>query len=190
MSLRGTRPRRQPRLDLGGGLLLRPWTPDDAPALLLGHRDALVRHYAIDLVDDPATALATIQVLGSAWHRREGAAWAVSDAAGTVLGSVRFVLRDADLGVGGVGYWLLPEARGRGVATTAVRSSTAAVFARLGWHRIELRHAVENDRSCAVARRAGYRQEGLLRAGMRYPDDGRWSDEHLHARLAGDPEPG
>ena len=34
--------------------------------------------------------------------------------------------------------------------------------------------------------RAGYVYEGTLRQAMRYPVDGRWSDEHLHARLATD----
>jgi hypothetical protein len=28
-----------------------------------------------------------------------------------------------------------------------------------------------------------------MRSAMRYPVDGRWSDEHLHARLVTDPEP-
>jgi hypothetical protein len=28
-----------------------------------------------------------------------------------------------------------------------------------------------------------------MRAAMRYPADGRWSDEHLHARLVDDPDP-
>jgi RimJ/RimL family protein N-acetyltransferase len=60
------------------------------------------------------------------------------------------------------------------------------VFERLGWHRIELAHAVENERSCGVARRCGYLQEGVMRHAMRYAADGRWSDEHLHARLSTD----
>jgi ribosomal-protein-alanine N-acetyltransferase len=61
------------------------------------------------------------------------------------------------------------------------------VFEHLGWHRVELYHAVENGRSCAVARRAGFPFEGVMREAMRYPVDGRWSDEHLHARLVSDP---
>jgi RimJ/RimL family protein N-acetyltransferase len=88
-----------------------------------------------------------------------------------------------------VGYWLLPEGRGRGIATSALRRTTPVVFRRLEWHRIELYHAVENKRSCGVARRSGYVAEGVMRSAMRYPADGRWSDEHLHARLVTDPDP-
>jgi RimJ/RimL family protein N-acetyltransferase len=180
----------QPGLTLPGGLTLRRWAQDDAPALFLALHDPLVRHYSGFLLEDVPAARVMLQRLTAVWERGDGAAWAISDGGGTVLGSVRFGLLDSRLGVGSVGYWLLPEGRGRGVATAAVRRATRAVFDRLRWHRIELYHAVENERSCALARRCGYLQEGVMREAMRYPDDGRWSDEHLHARLAGDAEPG
>jgi RimJ/RimL family protein N-acetyltransferase len=169
--------------------VLRRWVVDDAAALLTALQDPLVRHYSGYLLEDRAQALETVQRLAALWQRGDGAAWVVSDGGGTVLGSMRFGLLDARLGVGSVGYWLLPEARGRGVTTTALQRTTRTVFDRLGWHRIELYHAVENDRSCSVARRAGYRYEGTMREAMRYPEDGRWSDEHLHARLTGDADP-
>ena len=66
--------------------------------------------------------------------------------------------------------------------------ATRLVFDRFGWHRIELYHAVENERSCGVAKRAGYPPEGVKRSAMSYPVDGRRSDEHLHARLVSDPD--
>jgi len=68
----------------------------------------------------------------------------------------------------------------------ALDAVSAFGFGRLGLHRIELAHAVENKVSCLVAVRAGYSYEGTLRHAMRYPVDGRWSDEHLHARLTTD----
>ncbi len=179
----------QPALTLRGGVLLRRWTPSDATALQTALQDPLVRHYSGFLLEDRAAAYATVQRFDALWALGDGAAWAVSDPGGTLLGSVRFGLLDARLGLGSVGYWLLPEARGRGLATDAVRRTTRTVFDRLAWHRIELYHAVENERSCGIARRSGYRQEGVMREAMRYPHDGRWSDEHLHARLSGDPEP-
>lgn len=179
----------QPALSLTADVRLRRWSVHDAPALLTALRDPLVRHYSGYLLDDVAHARNTVQRYDALWARAEGAAWAVSDRAGTVLGAVRFGLIDQRLGTGSVGYWLLPEARGRGVAVLAVRRSTRLVFDALHWHRIELYHAVENERSCRVARRSGYRFEGIMRDGMRYPVDERWSDEHLHARLESDPDP-
>jgi RimJ/RimL family protein N-acetyltransferase len=181
---------RQPTLMLDGDRLrLRAWTPGDAAALLVALRDPLVERYSGYLLRDRPHAVRTVQAFAAAWGEGTGAAWALSDAGGTLLGSLRFGLSDPAMGLGTVGYWLSPEARGRGVASAAVAAGTEAVFERLRWHRIELRHAVENERSCAVARRTGYRLEGTLREGQRYPCDGRWSDEHLHARLADDPVP-
>jgi [ribosomal protein S5]-alanine N-acetyltransferase len=181
-------PARQPEAALPAGLRLRVWSDKDAAGLLLALRDPLVERYSGYLLADQAAALAAVQAFAAAWSDGTGASWAIDEPGGALVGSLRFGLADAELGLGTVGYWLAPPARGRGVASAALVAGSRAVFGRLGWHRIELRHAVENERSCGVARRAGYRVEGTLRAGMRYPSDGRWSDEHLHARLASDPQ--
>jgi RimJ/RimL family protein N-acetyltransferase len=179
----------QPSLALPHELTLRPWRAEDVPQLLLAQRDPAVRHYAGRLLEDRESALAALQGWVRDWYDAAGAAWAVTARGGPVLGMIRFGLIDLNLGTGSVGYWLLPEARGRGVASAALRATTPVVFRRLQWHRIELYHAVENQRSCGVARRAGYLAEGVMREAMRYPADGRWSDEHLHARLVTDPDP-
>ena len=183
------RPHRQPTIALPLGLRLRPWAQSDAAGLVLALRDPLVRHYAGFIVDDRNQALARIQRSASAWLDEVGAHWVISSASGEVLGSVGFGQIPNGVESGSVGYWLLPEVRGSGVVTAAVRASTLAVFAHLGWRRIELYHAVENERSCGVARRSGYVFEGVMRDAMRYPDDGRWSNEHLHARLITDADP-
>jgi len=180
---------RQPSFALPLGLRLRPWVQADAAGLLLALHDPLVRHYAGFLVDDRAHALVRIQRSAAAWADDVGAHWVISGTPGEVLGSVGFGHIPNGVESGSVGYWALPPVRGHGVVTTAVRLATAAVFDHLGWHRIELYHAVENERSCGVARRCGYVHEGVMRDAMRYPDDGRWSDEHLHARLVSDPPP-
>jgi len=178
--------RRQPRLDLTAGYLLRPWSTADAPAIVIGMRDALVRQYASLLIDERQDALAAVHAWSDHWQHGLGAAWAICEPGRQIVGSLRFGMIDPKLGTGSVGYWLLPEARGHGLASQALRTGTQLVFERLGWHRVELYHAVENERSCAVAKRAGYPQEGVMRSAMQYPVDGRRSDEHLHARLITD----
>ncbi|MBT0770311.1 GNAT family N-acetyltransferase [Kineosporia sp. J2-2] len=180
--------RRQPEPSLADGHRLRPWATADAPAITLAMRDPLVRRYASHLLDDRDVALGAIHTWNGQWPEGTGAAWALIGPDRAVLGQIRFGLVDEGLGTGSVGYWLVPEARGRGLASQAVARASTVVFNRLGWHRIELYHAVENDRSCAVARRAGYPLEGVMREAMLYPDDERRSDEHLHARLASDPD--
>jgi RimJ/RimL family protein N-acetyltransferase len=180
---------RQPSFDLPHGLILRPWAQLDAPGLLIAVQDPLVRHYAGFLVHDRTQALARVQRAATAWEDEVGAHWVIATAGGEVVGSVGFGQLLSGVESGSVGYWALPSVRGRGVVSAAVRAGTRAVFSHLAWHRIELYHAVENERSCAVARRCGFPYEGVMRDAMRYPDDGRWSDEHLHARLVTDPEP-
>ncbi|MFI7586664.1 GNAT family N-acetyltransferase [Spongisporangium articulatum] len=185
--------RRQPSLNLPSPAeyaLLRPWRSEDATDLLLMRRDPLNEHYAGRLLQGRGEALARMSEWGAGWQDGTAASWAIVAADGQqLLGMVTFGLVQADLLTGSVGYELMPQARGRGLATAAVRAATSIVFQRLGWHRIELYHAVENDRSCAVARRAGYLFEGVMRSAMRYPVDGRYSDEHLHARIATDEQP-
>ncbi len=184
-----SRSRRQPLADLPAGYRLRPWSTLDAPDMVIGMRDALVRQYAGELITERQGALAALHSWSDQWQEGQGAAWAICDPGRQIVGSVRFGLLDPRLLTGSVGYWLLPAARGRGVASSALRTATRLVFDRLDWHRVELYHAVENERSCGVAKRAGYLQEGVMRSAMRYPVDGRRSDEHLHARLISDPVP-
>ena len=62
-----------------------------------------------------------------------------------------------------VGYWVVPEERGRGVATDAVLLLAAWARQRLGYPRLELYHFIGNEASGRVARKAGFRREGILR---------------------------
>jgi RimJ/RimL family protein N-acetyltransferase len=87
---------------------------------------------------------------------------AIDDA--KLLGSIAIVrpsLRDRRVELG---YWVAPEARGRGVATRAVRLLGDWALRSLPIDRLEIIVAVENVASCAVARAAGYEQEALLRS--------------------------
>lgn len=168
-----------------GDLVMRPWTLDDVDLVLGAFADLAIRHYAGNLYDTAADGTRFVTSRSTAWTEGTGAAWAITSAGtGTVLGHVGLHETDPGLRLATVGYWLLPGARGRNVMTQALDTVSTYAFEHLGVHRIELAHAVENEASCRVAVRAGYAYEGTLRQAMRYPVDGRWSDEHLHARLA------
>lgn len=107
---------------------------------------------------------------------------------GALLGALTVRWTDRSDGLGMIGYWLLPAARGRGLATRAAVAATDWAFRTAEVRRLELAHAVENDASCRVAVRCGFPAEGTLRASYRF-GDGEYHDEHLHARLATDPAP-
>lgn len=179
-----------------GSLLLRPWRGSDGPAVVRAWTDPEIarwgRYGAVVPVAENVD-----QWIGwnsEQWQFGLRAGFAVCAAdGGELVGSI--MLRDFGNAAGGrhaeTGYWILPEHRGRGAASAALAALTTWAFASadaggLGLRRIELRHSVRNEGSCAVARRAGYAREGTLRESFRYAD-GDWHNEHLHARLSTDP---
>src|SRR3954447_4496846 len=89
--------RRQPQLELPAGYRLRPWSTSDAPDMVLGMRDALVRQYAGQLIDDRSGALAALHTWSDQWQEGLGAAWAICDPGRQIVGSVRFGMIDPDL---------------------------------------------------------------------------------------------
>lgn len=86
---------------------------------------------------------------------------------GTVLGVAglhdiqRYGKREAELG-----YWVRASARGRGVASTAIRTMAAFAFNELQLVRASLRIRLDNGSSRRAAERAGARFEGVLRHGI------------------------
>ena len=61
------------------------------------------------------------------------------------------------------GYWVDPEARSRGVATTTLKLISRWALRKLAPARLQLFTDVENDVSMRVAERAGFTREGTLR---------------------------
>ena len=84
-----------------------------------------------------------------------------------------------------LGYTTVPAARGRGVATAALRLLTDWAFTELDALRLELMIGVENAASQKVAERGGYTHEGTLRS--LYVKPGVREDTQIWSRLAGDP---
>jgi RimJ/RimL family protein N-acetyltransferase len=81
-----------------------------------------------------------------------------------LLGSVGIVHLDRTEGRCELGYWLAREARGRGLATRAVRLLSAWILGELPIERIEIHAEPDNLASRRVAERAGFIFEGVLRS--------------------------
>lgn len=167
-------------------LLLRAFRDDDATSLLAYAKDPMV--VAWDQEHTPDLEAAVTRARNRAdWSTGELAAWAIADLedrevlGGIVLSDVDAVALSAE-----VGYGLMPEGRGHGYTAEALRRVSQWAFTETGLNRIELRHAVGNAASCAVAHAAGYAIEGTMRESYRF-GDGLLHDEHLHARLRSDP---
>ncbi|MFI9244973.1 GNAT family N-acetyltransferase [Streptomyces sp. NPDC053086] len=180
----------------GRGLRLRRWDATDeadVETFLRGCSDPEFRRWNTPLrpITDPTAARATLHSKAEATRAGTGVAFCVEDAdSGAPLGHVGVSRIDRVMRSACVGYWVLPEARGRGAATRALTLTADWVFTDLRLHRLELDHAVGHEASCRVAERCGFRFEGTLRGAM-WEAERRdaFRDCHLHARLATDPEP-
>jgi RimJ/RimL family protein N-acetyltransferase len=135
----------------------------------------------------PATVTAAIEAWQAQWAAGgPKRAFAVRELAGGALAGGCELRMESD-GRATMSYWIFPPFRGLGLATRAVRLATAWAFAELDMGRVELHIEADNDASHAVARRAGFSREGVLRdhtsVGGRRADMVSWS------RLPSDPDP-
>ena len=113
---------------------------------------------------------------------REG--FAILGDGGEFLGVAVVPRLDRDTLTAELGYVVVREARGRGVATEALRLLTEWAFAS-GIVRIELLISVDNPASKRVAQRCGYVREGVLRS-LHVKQDVR-EDTEIWSRLVDDP---
>ncbi|MEU9191997.1 GNAT family N-acetyltransferase [Streptomyces hundungensis] len=178
----------QPSFVLPGGRELRPWRESDADVLVASALDPdIVRWNRVEQLSLEA-ARAKIAQWGQRWTEEQAAIWAISrradDRAVGLIGLADFDLRG---GSAEILYWLLPAGRGGGAALDATLRVSRWALDELGLHRIRITHSVNNPASCRVARRAGFALEGTMRSALMHADG--WHDEHLHARVAGDPWP-
>lgn len=189
--------------------LIRPFAPLDGHGLRLCSWDADSGAQAEDWLrgaldpefgrwNTPLTPVHDLDGARAAMRRKAdeaaqgtSASYRITDGtSGTTLGHLGVNVIDHVFRTARVGYWVLPEARGRGVATRALRLAAHWALTDLGLHRLELGHALGHEASCRVAESCGFRYEGTLRGAMF--EAGRrdaFRDVHLHGRLATDPEP-
>ena len=147
-----------------GDLLLRPKTPGDAEALVAACQDPEIPRWT--LVPSPYTRADADHFI--ALSEQEAAAGtgahliAVDAGDGRLLGSFSVMELDRQPGYGEIGYWVAAGARGRGIATRAVRLLTDWARSELGLTRIEILPHKDNAPSRRVAEKAGYRDTGRL----------------------------
>lgn len=121
------------------------------------------------------------------WREERGAQWAVTHGVdGELLGRVALRWMDLFQGLAACAYWVLPHARGQGVAPRSLTTLSDWALKKVGFHRLELAHSDRNEASCRVAEKAGFAFEGVRRSALRHADG--WHDMHLHARIQGDAE--
>lgn len=162
--------------------LVRPWRDQDVAVLLAAGRDPLISCYRYSLPGTPDAARHWVALTETDRIRGTRLELAVQEN-GLPVGSVSLTDFEHDNAM--VRYWLLPEGRGRGLATTAVSLLATWGFATLGIGRLAAFVEVENTASRAVLERARFVCEGRLRQHMA-DRDGHRVDTFLYSLLPTD----
>lgn len=171
----------------GRGVVLRTWLPEDLNDVLRACQDPETQAWTT--LPSPYLREHAEQFLATCALRwvQGLASFAIVDAGErTLLGSIGFVGLPED-GVVEVGYWVCPEARGRGVATAATRVTCDWALDTLGFNRVEWQSYVGNDGSRRVAQLCGFTFEGTLRG--RGLHRGRYRDIWIAGLLQDDHRP-
>lgn len=134
--------------------MLRQWRPTDADWYAHAAHDPQIQRYT---TEPPTLTAAEVRAaIVALADLTDTVGLVICDATtGQRLGNIALRL---DAGVGEVSYWVSASARGRGVATRALRLLSEWAFAALGLSEIRRWTHADNVASRLVAERAGYRR--------------------------------
>jgi ribosomal-protein-serine acetyltransferase len=96
-------------------------------------------------------------------HRKREALPTLIFSKGELAGAITLHKIDERNRSSSIGYWLGRDWQGRGIMTAACRAMVAMGFHDFHLHRIEIRCAVGNQKSCAIPQRLGFTREGIAR---------------------------
>jgi RimJ/RimL family protein N-acetyltransferase len=166
------------------GVVLRFPSLDDVDGILPAFTDPELREAGNLPAFDREALVASIQELPVLAESGRLLALAAVDAeTGEVVGGGTLHHLDAERKIVEIGYFALPHARRRGIATTIARLLAEHAF-WLGIERVAAYVNVGNTASERVAERAGFTREGVVRS-MPKPD-GRRVDKTLFSLLPGE----
>ncbi|MFF2196787.1 GNAT family N-acetyltransferase [Streptomyces sp. NPDC058157] len=148
-------------------LVLRPFAPADAEEVYAACQDPDIQRWTV--VPSPYRrehAEAWVgEICAASWREDREYAFAVRlGEDGPLVASVGVHVRGP--GAYEIGYWTAKEHRGRGYMAEAVDGVARWLFTEVGAGRLEWRAAAGNAASRAVAEKAGFRVEGVLRAAL------------------------
>jgi RimJ/RimL family protein N-acetyltransferase len=151
-----------------GVVRLRPWRPDDAPAVFAACQDAeIARWVPIPWPYHELDAQSLLDASAAGWRDGSAAHFAIVDVAtDRMVGAITRYGPDPEHGGhrATFGYWVAAEARGRGVATRALTLIVDWTLATTDVVRLDLETFAGNEASAKVAARCGFEVEGTLRA--------------------------
>ncbi|MFT4084056.1 MAG: GNAT family N-acetyltransferase [Nocardioides sp.] len=162
----------EPALVAGDGLVLRPFRADDVDRLVEGSADPVTQHWLGFLPRDPGPEYgwSYLETAAEEYAVASALRWAVSaTVASPLLGTVG-LFRIRECRDGEIGYWLHPDARGRGLARRAAALGVGHAFETLGFDRVTGYATATNLASRRVLESLGMRLIGLERGAARTGD--------------------
>ena len=144
-----------------GVVTLRRWTEDDIDYIYRTCQDPGIQRWTV--VPSPYTEQDARDYVAHLSVSDDHVSMAVCRVSGAPVGSVGITVSD-DLGVGSIGYWVDPAARGTGVAAAATRLLADWALDELELPRVEIYADDSNGPSRRVAEKAGFKFEGILRS--------------------------
>ena len=166
-------------------LTLRPFHPDDAPAVqdLAGAAEVADSTLSIPHPYPPGAAEAWIATHPEQWEDGSVATFAViARDTRSLVGAIGLMVAPQHA-CAEVGYWIGVPYWNRGFATEAGRALFDYAFGPLGLHRIEGRHFTRNAPSGRVMQKLGMHFECVQRDALR--KNGRFEDIARYAIVAG-----
>jgi ribosomal-protein-serine acetyltransferase len=133
---------------------IRKWSAWLKPERSIETTRAFIKRNMARMAEDDGYTLAI-------WHR------------GEMAGQVEYNYMDWTNRATEIGYWLGAAFQGRGIVTKSCRVLIEHAFDELKLNRVEMRCAVENQKSRGIPERLGFRQEGVLL-------QAEWMHDHFH----------
>ena len=81
----------------------------------------------------------------------------------TIVGIAGYNSIDWSNKIAYIGYWLTERYQGYGIMTRVAKALTSYAFHELKLNRVDIRAAVENEKSRAIPERLGFKNEGCIR---------------------------
>ena len=139
----------------GEPAILRDWSPGDGDWYVAQLPDTAIQRFTTERVGTTADDFrAAVEELG---RRDDQAGFAITDAGTGRLAGNMAATRSGDTAE--VSYWVAPGFRGRGLASSAVRSLVAWIDANWQVHAIALWAHKDNIASQRTAEHAGFRHQ-------------------------------
>jgi RimJ/RimL family protein N-acetyltransferase len=174
---------REPRLS-DGVVALRRWEASDLDCIEAVSGDAYISIITtVPAVWSPDEGLRFVERQWSRVANGEGVSLAIAlEETGRACGCVTLMHRSARQHGGvGLGYWIVPAARGGGIASRAAALASDWALQCPGIARVEALVEPANVASQRVAESAGFEREGLLRSYLAIGD--RRADAIIYSRL-------